>query len=120
METPYIPAMSSAAAEGLLFDVPQAEPQEQTLAWVRQEYHRYLALSNERKGLLTQAQAAAILGVSRQRVHELVQQKRLDMIEILDGRYVYGDEILAYASEEKSKGGRPSKLKLWAAALDRS
>jgi predicted XRE-type DNA-binding protein len=112
--------MSSATAEGLLFDVPQAEPKENTVAWVRQEYHRYLALSSERKGLLTQAQAAAILGVSRQRVFELVAQKRLNLIEILDGRYVFGDEVLAYASEEKSKGGRPSKLKLWTAALDRS
>jgi hypothetical protein len=105
----------------MLFDVPQAEVQqgERTLASIRQDYRRYMALSHERGGLITVSQAALILGVSRQRVQQLVAAQRLNVIEILDGRYLYGDEIIAWAESEKIVGRPTSKFKIWTAGLNR-
>ncbi len=111
----------TATAEAMLFDVPQAEVQEgeRTLASIRQDYRRYMSLSQERGGLITVSQAALILGVSRQRVQQLVAAQRLNVIEILDGRYLYGDEIIAWAESEKIVGRPTSKFKIWTAGLNR-
>jgi predicted DNA-binding protein (UPF0251 family) len=111
---------SSATAEGYLFDVPQAEPVEQTLAWVHQQYRRFMELSNTRGGMLTLSQAALIIGVSRQRVQQLAAEGRFTVTEILEGRYIFGDEVLAFALTNRKSGRPPGKLKLAIAGLDRS
>ncbi len=120
MKTPTVSTMSLGTAEGYLFDVPQVEPKEQTAAWHRQEFNRFMDLQRERGGLLTASQAALVLGVSRQRVQQLTNEGRFEVLEILDGRYLCGDQLMAYAAAEKMKGGRPSKLRLAFAGIVRS
>jgi len=53
--------------------------------------------------------ASDLLGISRQRVHELVEGGRLKVVDVRGRRFLPRDEILAYASQER-KAGRPPKV----------
>lgn len=58
---------------------------------------------------LNVVEAAAYLGVSRQRVHLLAQQGRIGC-EIATGYYVFTQEELdRYKAAPKPRGGRPKK-----------
>ena len=83
-------------------------------------------MQQEHGGMLTQAQAALILGVTRSRVNQLVSEGVLrsftfritlqgESMEL--GKYVSGRAVCEYAEKEKLHGGRPSKLQLRIAGL---
>ena len=56
--------------------------------------------------LISQAEAAAIRGVSRASINELVKRGRLHSVQIGGKTFLYRSEVLAFKPEV---GGRPSK-----------
>jgi len=84
-------------------------------------------LSTKHGGLLTQAQVALLAGISRTRVNELLNTQKLPYVEFTfwpgtteanTVRFVPGPEVVEWLGREKSKGGRPSKAKMLAAAFE--
>lgn len=71
--------------------------------------------------LLPQHYAADLLGISRQRVHVLVNEGRFQVVDIGGCRYVTEDSIVAYAKSARV-AGRPGKAPVakvtWKIALD--
>ena len=107
--------------QALLFDLPDdADPEEGSIAWAKQQMAIFREKSDVFGGLITQTQAALILGISRQCVAQYVSRGHLTVHEILGGKYLGGTEVIEFAKREKLKGGRPSKLAIWASALNRS
>jgi hypothetical protein len=66
------------------------------------------AAVKENGALLPQHYAADLLGLSRQRVHVLVNEGKLKSIEVGGLRYVTESSLVAWAQAERDKGGRPS------------
>jgi hypothetical protein len=67
----------------------------------------YLKHWKEQGGLFTQSQAAAMLGVTRQTVHSLLERGLLDRIEMEHAVYVGGRSLAIRLQGEKGKTGRP-------------
>lgn len=67
------------------------------------------AATAEHGVLLPQHYAADLLGVSRQRVHVLVNEGRLLTVEVGGLRYVTENSMRSYAESER-KGGRPGTV----------
>lgn len=68
----------------------------------------YRALVESKGDLLPFAMVAAILKVSRQRVHELVEQGHVERIEWEGHPYIVADTVVEYVNSER-KAGRPVK-----------
>jgi hypothetical protein len=60
----------------------------------------------EKGALLPPVYAADLLGISRQRVHQLVNDGRLESVELRGVRYVTEASLLAWAKSEHSSGDR--------------
>jgi hypothetical protein len=74
------------------------------------------------KGMLVPQQfVGQLLGVSRQRVHQLVNEGRFEVVELQGHRYLTEKSVLAFAQEER-KAGRPlttpSNKELWRVARE--
>lgn len=67
---------------------------------------QYIEATAEHGALVTQAQIAATLGVSRQRVSALVSQGRLATVRVGDWIYVPAVALEAYLNDQR-KAGRP-------------
>ncbi|MBI5383166.1 MAG: hypothetical protein HZA90_00620 [Verrucomicrobia bacterium] len=78
-------------------------------------------ISNREGGLVPIATAAAILGVSKQRVHDLVREGTLRTTEIYGKKWLSGNELESFVKLQR-KAGRPWKepsvKEMWRAALD--
>jgi len=67
----------------------------------------------EKHGLLVPPQLAAdLLGVSRQRVHQLMEQGRMKRVEVLGQVFITEDDLHAFARSER-KNGRPPKVQTY-------
>lgn len=97
-----------------------AQPEVGTLEWAKRELAKFLEYNEVYGVLLTQAQAALVLGITRQAVAEYVKRGKLTIIESFGGKYIGSKDVIAFATREKLKGGRPSKVALYGAAFDRS
>lgn len=102
--------------------LPKRERSRLGLVWDRfQEFSK----AAEGKGVLLPARLAAeIIGVSRQRVQELMELGRLEVLELSGERFVTEESVVAYAKSER-KAGRSVKLEadaqtvgLWKASKD--
>jgi hypothetical protein len=105
-----------------LLEVEASEAQELehgTPAWWRAELEKFRAMQRDRNGLVTQSQAALILGVTPARVGQFCDSGQLERITIFDGKYVPADALLAFSKTERRNGRPPSKMKLLKAAFDR-
>lgn len=70
---------------------------------------RQLHEATQREGVLaTQAQVAAALGVSRQRINDLVKERRLATVAVGEYSYIPLASVEAYLAVEV-KAGRPPK-----------
>jgi hypothetical protein len=107
--------MNAAIAE-YLFEMP--EPVEDGPLSVAQEFKRFVELTHKHRALLTQQQISVILGVSRQRVAELVKTGRLPLLEVAGGKYIPWDAFEAFVKTGLMKVGRPSKFSIAKAAFD--
>lgn len=57
--------------------------------------------------VVPQVFAAELLGVSRQRVHQMLESGQLESVTVRGLRYVTEDSLVARAQAEKNTGGRP-------------
>lgn len=64
-------------------------PRPGSMGWAKAEWHRFRTLSAIHGGLTQPSMAAMALGVSRQRVHQLVQE------DLLTVHYIFGKPYIA-------------------------
>jgi len=74
------------------------------------EIHAYKKDSEEQGGLMTQAQAALVLGVSAPRVVELITAGTLHTFEHFKKRLIGCDQLIAYARLQKLNGNAGAVL----------
>ena len=77
-------------------------------------------LSEERGGLVPQSALADVLGLSRQRVHQLVQSGQLEVVKVEDVPFITGRSLDAWESDQDKnpKGGwRSRRGGVWAKTI---
>lgn len=85
-------------------------PRKYSERWNRSEMERFKKLSREHNGLTPPAFAALILGVSRQRVHQLMTIGRLTSHDIHGRVWLAVDEVEMFATLERSSGFRYAEV----------
>jgi predicted XRE-type DNA-binding protein len=98
--------------------VPSTDLKPGSIAWARSELKKFEELNIEHGCLLTGAQAAEILGVTRPAIRDLASRGKLTRFDLPLGSFYSGNEIKARLGAMRDKGGRP-KLSLLA-GLDRT
>ena len=95
----------------LISDDPRREP---TQAGILAELQDFFRISKELRGLLTQSQAAKMLGVAHGSISSLVVRGRLSSAMVAGVRMVSAAEILALhkerSAEDRALGGRGLKV----------
>jgi hypothetical protein len=81
-------------------------PRKGSLAWTLGEVKRFRELSRQHEGLTTPSFAAVALGVSRQRISQLMQTGHLPFVEILGRPYIKCDELETFAALERTSQTR--------------
>jgi len=105
-ESGILLAMHEAAVNEFPFveQLPKREKSRVALLW---EHLREMKALQERKGILVAPfMAAELLGVSKQRVAELIADGRLERVEWRGRVFITETDLLAYAQSER-KAGRP-------------
>lgn len=69
-------------------------------------------LNKEHGALLTQTQVATMLGVSQQRVAQLMDAGRLQVVQVLNTRYVPASYLREFAKQSRPTGRPPGKRRL--------
>ncbi len=72
--------------------------------WRTREWTRLMDLSKQHDGMTTAFFVAIALGVSRQRVYQMVDQGLLHPVEIMGKLLFPGDEVFAYAASDRTPG----------------
>jgi hypothetical protein len=75
-------------------------------AWKVVEFRRFQALSAEEGGLTSPRIAAFVLGVSSQRIHQLLDAGHLRGFKVMGKNYVSCDGLLAFRKLARSSGYR--------------
>jgi hypothetical protein len=75
--------------------------------FIKQEFARYREVSRREAGLMTQANAALVLNLSKQRLSDLVQSNRLHWHPFFDTKFLSCREIAEF-KKVKRKAGRPA------------
>jgi len=104
-----VPAMEAVAINEFPFveSLPKREKTRVQTAW---DEFRELSEISKREGLiLPQSFAAAVLGVSSQRVSQLIDSGRLRSVEVRGARWVPEASIIEWAKAEH-RNGRPPKI----------
>ncbi len=83
-------------------------PRKGSIAWTISEVKRFNQLSRAHGGLTSPNFCSVVLGVSRQRVHQLMEAGRLPHVEILGRPYVCCDQLEAFAAVERTTNSRYS------------
>lgn len=87
--------------------LPKREKSKFERVWDR---FQELSKAAEGKGMLLPLRMAAeIIGVSKQRVQDLIGEGRLEVLELSGERFITEVSVVAYAKSER-KAGRPVKL----------
>lgn len=81
-------------------------PRKFTQRWSRSEMERFKTLSREHHGLTSPTFAAIILGISRQRVHQLMDKGRLTTHEVHGRLWLGIDEVEMFGTLERSSSFR--------------
>jgi hypothetical protein len=84
-------------------------PADPSVRSAQAEWNEYLRVSQQQGGLISQALAAKLLGVSRTRVGQLIQLKKLANWDLLDHSWVSATEIMQRCTATPDLGGRPKK-----------
>lgn len=94
-----------------LFPMPEAAP---TMwdTWERRT-EKFIEMAQAKGGFLPLSAVHDILGVSRQRVHQLVQANRLEKIRYFGQVFVTGRSIREYQAEENVTGRGHKKIGPW-------
>lgn len=91
-----------------------AKPRKGSKAWKKAEIARFYALAREHGGLTSAFFVAVVLGVSRQRVHQLAEAGTLPSYDVLGKRYFPCDVVEEFAARER-RAGRPTEAERQAA-----
>ncbi len=84
---------------------PPSTPRAGTRAWRVAEFNRFRKLSAKEGGLTNPIVAAVLLGVSRQRVHQLIETGHLRAFNVLGKNYVSCDGLEAFLQLDRSGSG---------------
>jgi hypothetical protein len=95
MSTEELPGMPAATA-----------PAVGSREWRRSEWKRFQKLAAQHDGLTYPIVACALLGVSRQRVYQLMDTGRLVWYEVLGHKMLACDQLEAFASLDRRPGFR--------------
>lgn len=106
--------MSVAAAQHS-FEFLETLPTKEVQLSPLEQYERWRAALQDRH-VVPPALAGVILGVSKQRVHDLMAENKLQVVEILGKTFLTEESVLSYAKSVKAKGGRGKKWDLLKAA----
>jgi Helix-turn-helix domain len=109
--------MEATAEQMLEFmeSVPSVEPEPGTIAWARRELREFERLNQENGCLLTGAQAAEVLGVTRAFIRDLAARGKIKRFDLSMGVYYSGNDVKARL-EGKPPRGRPRLI----SGLDKS
>jgi hypothetical protein len=91
----------AATAQFLLFggeEVPQSLPS---------DLQTFFTLTREHGGIIPMSSVAGILGVSHERIRQLVASRALASTEFMGKTVVLADSLKAYMAAPKRKAGRP-------------
>src|SRR5262245_40335122 len=94
MSTDELPGMPPAAPA----------PRPGTLEAHKAEWRRFFKLVKQHEGLCLPIAAMAALGVSKQRVHQLMDEGRLVNYTVFGKRYIACDQLLAFADLDRQPG----------------
>lgn len=98
--------MSQAA--DTLFPMPEAVPIDGRGLTAVDRWKLFLEQSEVQGGLIPQAIVPDILGLSRQRMYDLIGDGRLKVIQLFGLRFITGPSFEAFVVSER-KSGRPVK-----------
>jgi len=90
--------MEGVLDQGELFPVLQAKTKERSLL------RRYVDATLQHGPLATPAMCAAAIGISRQRIHQLIEQDRIAVVELDGNRYIPTPEFERFLCEERKSG----------------
>lgn len=92
-------------AQPELYGMPEPAPlREGTGAWAKHELSRFEQISIAEGGLLPAADAADVLGLSRQRVHQLLTKGQLHSIKVLGRSYISVQELQTFMGTIRPSG----------------
>lgn len=89
-------------------------PRKGSFAWVRYEQKRFMELAAKHRGLTTPWFAAQTLGLSRQRIHQLMDSGHLLTHEVLGKRWIACDALEAFGALDRDNAFRYSGLEITA------
>lgn len=79
---------------------------------------QFLEMAKAKGGLIPKSAVHDILGVSAQRVHQLVEGNRIEKISYFGQTFVTGRSLREYMAEDKPTGGRGhKKIGAWKGAV---
>lgn len=67
-------------------------------------FEAFMRIDSEKGGLIPQAMLPDMLGISKQRVSQLVADHRFEVHQIGRMKFVTGDSLAAYQADEKKHG----------------
>jgi len=100
---------------GFMESVPSVEPDPGTIPWARRQLREFERLNRENGCLLTGAQAAEVLGVTRAFIRDLAARGKLRRFDLSMGVYYSGNDVKARL-DGKPPRGRPRLI----SGLDKS
>lgn len=96
---------TTAIQRGLFGEDFEVTGEPEVQGW-RERAQELMKLSAAHGGLVPQSALPEVLGISRQRVHQLIQSGQFELRRVFDVPFVTGRSIDAWeADEDKSKGG---------------
>lgn len=96
--------MSEATVGEFPFVEALPKREKSKLARLWDHFQEVRAATREHGALLPQFYAAQLLGVSRQRVHELVNDGRFVVVEVAGIRYLTEASMMEFAKSERASG----------------
>jgi hypothetical protein len=104
---------------------PGSAPKDKKSTGVRgilEDVREFVRLTKLHGGLVPQSAVATILGVSRQRVHQLVQEGTFTHWTFYGMKWLSEKEVVSFAKLNRQQGEnqyRPSTKQVWKASLER-
>jgi hypothetical protein len=95
-------------------------PQRKVKKGILDVFRNLRAITSREGGLLPFASAATVLGVSKQRVHDLVKEGTLHPIDLLGKRWLSANELESFVKLQRQAGRpwkEPSIKEQWVAAF---
>jgi hypothetical protein len=75
-------------------------------AWIKSEFAKFQSLAAEHRGLTQPVFAALALGVSRQRIHQLMESGHLRSFDVMGKRFISCVDIEEFSKLERDSSFR--------------